>query len=362
MLTKDFDYSFLESHVAAQPVSPRSSSRMMVIDRNKKNFTDNQVFQLPQFLNENDLVVMNTSYVRPARFKASKATGGGVEGLFLEVLDEGRVRSWLQGKVKIGERIRLEASELEVAVAERDEREVVLNVNAMGFLNYLDAQAFMALPPYIRARRQRMGMSAELESDRSNYQSIVAEGLGGNSSFSIAAPTASLHFDHELLTALAERDIRIAKIKLHVGLGTFAPIEVERIEQHPIHSEEVGISQEFWREFDLTKKRGGRVLAVGTTVCRALEAGVRRRQAGLSTDAFCTALYIYGDFKFEAVDILMTNFHQPRSSLLVLVESFLWGSSGAGDSNSCNHWRKYYQAALASGYRFFSFGDAMLIL
>jgi len=362
MLTLDFDYIYPETSVAAQPASPRSSSKMMVIQANQNKFEHRQASQLPEYLNSNDLIVMNTSYVRPARFKGTKSTGGKFEALFLEVLEEERIRCWLQGKVKCGDRLMLEGSELEVVVAERDQRNVILEVNSKAFLNYLDGQAFMALPPYIRARRQRMGMNPELESDRINYQSILAEELNKNSGFSIAAPTASLHFDNKLLENLEKKDIKIAKIKLHVGLGTFAPIEAKEIEQHPIHSEEVEISQEFWKQFESTKKGGGRIFAVGTTVCRALEAGLRRRQAGFSTEAFRTDLYIYGGFDFQAVDVLMTNFHQPKSSLLVLVESFILEASGQSAISNCNHWRKYYEAAQASGYRFFSFGDAMLIL
>jgi len=343
--TDDFDYELPPERIAQQPIEPRDAARLLV-DLGPSHAPDHRrVADLPDLLEAGDLLVVNDTRVLPARLHLRKPTGGAVEVLLLERLGPGPADGW-EALVRPSRKVapgtccassRSEASGLGVVVGD-DLGEGRRRVQLVGLpeptvaaeLAAIEQMGELPLPPYITERL----------TDRERYQTIYAERPA-----SAAAPTAGLHFTPTLFDRVGARGIEVARVELVVGLDTFRPITVDAVEDHRMHSEQYRVPPETWAAVAATKERGGNVVAVGTTAVRALEsAAVRGALAGR------TDLFIHGHHPFAAVDRLLTNFHLPRSSLLVLIDAF------AGP-----HWRDLYAAALASDYRFLSFGDAMLL-
>jgi S-adenosylmethionine:tRNA ribosyltransferase-isomerase len=347
----DFAYELPARAVAQQPAEPRDAARLLVLDRAAsapgKPALNHHVFrQLDEILRPADLLVVNDSRVIPARLAAQRDTGGAAEILVLRPLPDGSGR-W-EGLVKpsrrvgIGDYLQLRSGD-RVEVGERlgDGTRVIRFFRDP--VAVMHAAGEMPLPPYIRDR------SAPAE----RYQTIYARPPG-----SAAAPTAGLHFTAELLGRLEQGGVGRASVTLHVGLDTFRPLEGEFVDEHRIHREWYAIPAPTRTAIDRTRASGGRVIAVGTTSVRVLETAARSRARSGWSD-----LYIIPPHEFAAVDALITNFHLPRSSLLLLVTAFVQaGMTGAGPFEARDTLLAAYHEALAAGYRFFSYGDAMLIL
>lgn len=335
MKTSEFDYHLPPELIAQIPIEPRDAARLLQLVRSSGAIGHFHVYDLPNLLRPGDLLVANESRVIPARIFAHKAgTGGAVEILLLRRLDEVSWQALLRSRrVHVGTRIEIRPD----LVAE------VIEVSATGervlrFNQPIDARlselGVMPLPPYIHTTL----------SDPERYQTIYSHTLG-----SAAAPTAGLHFTPGLLAQLREHDIHMLYVTLHVGLDTFKPVETEDIEQHHIHSEYMEVTEEAAAQIRQAKAEGRRVIAVGTTSVRILET---IGEHSVSSFAGNTRLFIYPGFRFRVVDGLMTNFHLPKSSLLMLVAAF------AGKEKV----ERAYSEAIDQRYRFYSFGDAMLIL
>jgi S-adenosylmethionine:tRNA ribosyltransferase-isomerase len=344
----DFDYELPTNAIAQSPAEPRDASRLLVLDRSRPGDLQHSTFHdVGERLSPGDLLVVNDSRVIPARLPARRRSGGAVEILVLRPLDDGSGR-W-EGlvrpsrKVAVGELLELRNGDaLEVGDRLAD------GVRALRF--YRDPHAVMAaagempLPPYIHDR------SAPAE----RYQTVYAQPPG-----SAAAPTAGLHFTSELLASLEGRGIRRASVTLHVGLDTFRPLEGDFVDEHHIHREWYEIPAATRVAMDEARNAGARIVAVGTTAVRVLETAVRTDASSGWTD-----LYITPPYKFRSLDALITNFHLPRSSLLLLVTAFVQAGMGGGatPSEARDVLLAAYRTALDAGYRFFSFGDAMLIV
>ena len=321
MLTSEFDYSLPVDRIAQVPIEPRDSSRLL----DTRDMSDHHFFDLPELLEPGDLVVVNRTRVRAARLRGHKASSGGtVEALLLGPVMGTQWSAALKPARRLKQGDVLDFGPITATVAEAPIRGIgLLELQTAGDLEAAIAQVGrVPLPPYIKA---------ELD-DPERYQTIFAEPIG-----SAAAPTAALHFTEGVLDRLDQKGIEVAELELRIGLDTFRPIDTDTIEQHAIHSEEFVVP-------DATREKikncPGRVVAVGTTVVRALES---------KTDVGSTGLFITPGFRFRTVDLLITNFHLPRTTLLVMLAAFM------GES-----WRKAYEAALDRDYRFASFGDAML--
>jgi S-adenosylmethionine:tRNA ribosyltransferase-isomerase len=347
----DFDYRLPASAIAQDPAEPRDAARLLIVDRGRSRpggpaLRHSTFAELGAELTAGDLLVTNDSRVIPARLAARRETGGEAEILVLRPLADGSGR-W-EGLVRpsrridIGDRLHLRSGD----VAEVGER-LGDGTRAIRFfrdaLAVMQAAGEMPLPPYIR----------DHSSPAERYQTVYARPPG-----SAAAPTAGLHFTPRLLDALAAQGVRRANVTLHVGLDTFRPLEGDYVDEHHIHREWYEIPLATRRAIPATRRRGGRVVAVGTTTVRVLETRARGGDA-----SGWSALYITPPFAFAAVDALVTNFHLPRSSLLLLVTAWVQdGMPGATPYQARDTLLAAYRAALQAGYRFFSFGDAMLIV
>jgi len=333
----DFDYALPPELIAQAPCAERASSRLLHVAGD--TLTDLQFRDLPELISPNDLVVLNDTRVIRARLIGRKASGGRVEGLVERI--DGRDTAWLQIRAshlpKIGSSIEFAAHTAATVIA-RDGRLFHLRFGIdESLLEWLERHGEVPLPPYI-ARR------AEAD-DALRYQTVYARHAGA-----VAAPTAGLHFDQALLDALALRGIKTAFVTLHVGAGTFAPVDSDDIAQHRMHSERFDVPAATAEAIAAAHARGGQILAVGTTTLRALESSVDDR-GDVRANAGDTRLFVTPGFRFRAVDRLLTNFHLPKSTLLMLVSAF------AG----LHTIRRAYAHAIASRYRFFSYGDAMLL-
>ncbi|MBR1628446.1 MAG: tRNA preQ1(34) S-adenosylmethionine ribosyltransferase-isomerase QueA [Lachnospiraceae bacterium] len=340
MKTIDFDYALPPELIAQDPLAARSDSRLMVLDRRTGELSHTHFFHIGDYLREGDCLVLNNTKVIPARLYGRRETGGQVELLLLKRQSEDIWETLVRPgkKCRPGTKLffgdgRLSARILEIV--EDGNRRVQFFYEGI-FEEVLNELGEMPLPPYITHPLQ--------EKDR--YQTVYAKYDG-----SAAAPTAGLHFTQELLSALRKKGVEIAEITLHVGLGTFRPVKVAEIEQHPMHSEYFDIPEEAAAKIQATKSAGGRIVAVGTTSTRTLEASARE-DGIVHAGSGWTDIFIYPGFAFRVVDGLITNFHLPQSTLLMLVSAF------AGRE----HVLAAYQEAVNERYRFFSFGDAMLLI
>ncbi len=336
MQISDFHYDLPRELIAQFPAEPRSASRLLVVDAANGHPEDRRFVDLIELLRSGDLLVLNDTRVIPARLFASKESGGRVEVLIERVLDEHRALAQLRANkpARLGARLLFDGN-VSAVIGDREDEFYTLHFNDIETLtDILQRLGHVPLPPYIER--------ADEPCDRERYQTVYASRAGA-----VAAPTAGLHFDQPMLARVASVGVQVGFVTLHIGAGTFQPIRVSDIRQHHMHAERVDVSEQVCTQIAQTRARGGRVVAVGTTVVRALETAAQGRQ--LAPFAGETRLYIYPGFRFQVVDALLTNFHLPGSSLLVMVCAF------AGREAVL----RAYRHAVAQRYRFFSFGDAM---
>ena len=339
MKTSDFYFDLPEDLIAQTPLERRDASRLLCLDR-WSGAREHRIFsELPELLHPGDCLVMNDSRVLPARLMGMRETGGVVEVLLLRDLGGGRWECLTRPgrKTRPGTRLIFGNGELEaevLEVAEGGNRMVEFKYEGI-FLEVLERLGKMPLPPYIKV---------ELE-DGERYQTVYSKEPG-----SAAAPTAGLHFTKELLARIADRGVRECFVTLHVGLGTFRPVKAEDIEEHEMHSEFCIMPEETARIITETKRSGGRVVCVGTTSCRTVES-FANEDGTMDAKSGWTNIFIYPGYRFKCMDALVTNFHLPESTLIMLVSAF------AGRENVL----AAYEEAVRERYRFFSFGDAMFI-
>ena len=338
MKTQDFDF-YLPSHLIAQhPAQERTASRMLCLDGNNGNLADKMFLDFPAACNEGDLLIFNDTRVIKARLFGHKHTGGNVEVLIERVINPQVAYAHVRASraPKVGSRMRLsDAFDVEVTARHDDLFELHF-LSDVSVFDLLEQYGALPLPPYIT--------HAATDDDEERYQTVFSKHLGA-----VAAPTAGLHFDTALLEKLSQKGVNIAYVTLHVGAGTFQPVRVDNIAEHKMHSELFSIPQSTVDSIKETKMRGGRVTAIGTTALRALESAAQHGE--LKAGDGDTDIFITPGYKFKVVDRLFTNFHLPKSTLLMLVSAF------AGADNI----KKAYSHAVAKEYRFFSYGDAMLI-
>ncbi len=338
MNTSDFYFDLPENLIAQTPLLDREKSRLMVLDRESGNTKHKTFVDILDYINEGDCIVINDTKVIPARLYGRRQTGGAVELLLLNRIDLTKWETLLKPakKIKIGEELIFSDKLTGKIIEVKDDGNRVIEFIFEGvFENILDELGEMPLPPYIYEKLE----------DKDRYQTVYAKNDGSS-----AAPTAGLHFTDNILKKLEDKGVAIARLTLHVGLGTFRPVQVTDTKDHKMHSERYHVSKECAEIINNTKKQGGKVYSVGTTSCRTLEtvaddSGFMKEQSG-ETDIF-----IYPGVKFKVVDGLITNFHLPESTLIMLVSAF---SSKEVTLNA-------YNEAVKEKYRFFSFGDCMLI-
>ncbi len=333
-----FDYQLPEELIAQTPLPERTASRLLQLRRHSEKFSDSLFSNLPELLHQNDLLVFNDTKVIPARLYGKKETGGKVEFLLERMLDKHRVLAQLKASKapKLNSKI-IFSDDIHAKVVDREDEFFVLQFEDIEqFKNLLSTHGQIPLPPYISRTPG--------EEDKQRYQTVYASHKGA-----VAAPTAGLHFDEPLMQSLKKQGNSFAYITLHVGAGTFQPVRVDKIENHAIHAEQVNVSQQVCQAIANCRQRNGRVIAVGTTTVRALEAAAQSGE--LQSYGGDTALFIYPGYKFKVVDAMITNFHLPKSSLLMLVSAF------AGYATTMSA----YQYAVKQAYRFYSYGDAMFI-
>ena len=341
LTTHDFYYDLPEELIAQTPMEKRDTSRLLVLDRTSGALSHRHFYDICEYIRPEDILVVNSSRVIPARLLGANAAGSPIELLLLR-MREGGVWETL---VRPGKRARAGAKFTFGGILEAEILEVLEDGNRLVRFHYpseyqtvyevLDAVGQMPLPPYITKKLE----------DKSRYQTVYAKEEG-----SAAAPTAGLHFTPELLAALRAKGTGYAEVTLHVGLGTFRPVKADAITEHHMHAEQFHIEPEVAEEINRRRAAGGRVIAVGTTACRVLES-VTDEQGIVHPMSGETGIFIYPGYRFRAVDALITNFHLPESTLLMLVSAFY----------NRDKMMEAYHTAVEEKYRFFSFGDCMLI-
>ena len=357
MKTADFDFELPKELIAQEPLLDRSSARMMVVHKDEGRVEHRHVIDLPGYLRSGDLLVVNDTKVIPARvFGKRKDTGGRVELLLVERLDvqeeahDKILETWdvfyrASGRPRVGMRLSFASDNLDAEVVSVGKmgRTILKFISARPVLEVLEEEGFAPVPPYIHRPDQH---TAVTDMDKKCYQTIYARNPGA-----VAAPTAGLHFTPDLLEKLQGQDVQRTTVTLHVGPGTFKPIKSETVEDHVMEAERFAISAETASVVNLTRAKKGRIVAVGSTTVRTLESsatgdGLVKQGGGR------TSLFIYPPYSFRIVDVMMTNFHLPKSSLLMMVSAF------AGRDLIM----KAYHEAVLSNYRFYSYGDCMLML
>ena len=340
MKTHDFYFNLPEELIAQTPIERRDASRLLVLDKTTGEWEHRHFYDLPEYLRPDDCLILNDSRVLPARLLGQRLPGGGACEVLL-LIDKGD-KTWecivRPGKhLRTGAKVSFGNGELTATVTEvlpDGNRLVKFDYEGI-FLEVLDRLGKMPLPPYIKEELQ----------DRERYQTVYSKVLG-----SAAAPTAGLHFTPELLQKIQDKGIKIGYVTLHVGLGTFRPVKEEDITDHDMHSEYCTVPEETADLINETKRSGGRVICVGTTSCRTVESWAQA-DGTMKPSAGWTNIFIYPGYKFKVLDCLITNFHLPESTLIMLVSAL------AGRE----HVLSAYEEAVKEKYRFFSFGDAMLI-
>ena len=340
MKTSDFYYDLPEELIAQTPVEPRDQSRLLVFNKETGDLLHKHFYDVFDYLKAGDCLVLNDTRVLPARIFGTRVDTGSIVEFVLLKQKQQNVWECLAGpgkKAKVGHKFtfseKLSAEVIEVL----DDGNRIVKFNPNGeFFAVLDEVGQMPLPPYIKEKLQ----------DKERYQTVYSRELG-----SAAAPTAGLHFTKEILAKLKERGVNIAYVTLHVGLGTFRPVKVDDVTEHKMHSEHYSITQENADIINSTKQNGGRVICVGTTSCRTVESAMQKF-GEIKECSDDTSIFIYPGYTFKCMDGLITNFHLPESTLIMLVSAF------AGYEKTMNA----YNIAVAERYRFFSFGDAMIIV
>lgn len=341
MNTNDFDFDLPEELIAQTPLEQRDASKLLVLNRQKQTMLDTQFHSIIDQLKAGDALVMNNTRVLPARLYGQKPdTHGHVEFLLLKNIQEKQweVLAKPAKRLKVGARVSFGDGRLTATVVkELEHGGRIVEFDYQGiFLEVLESLGEMPLPPYIHEKLE----------DKERYQTVYAKENG-----SAAAPTAGLHFTPELLAAIEAKGVKLVYLTLHVGLGTFRPVSVDNIEEHDMHSEFYQLSEEAAQTLNEVKRQGGRIIAVGTTSIRTLETIGSKYDGQLKAESGWTNIFIKPGYQFKVVDAFSTNFHLPKSTLVMLVAAF------AGREFTLDA----YQHAVQEGYRFFSFGDAMFI-
>jgi len=334
MKISDYYFDLPENLIAQKPIDERSSSKMLCVHNDI--FNDRVFSELPEILSNNDLLVLNNTKVMPSRLFGIKSTGGRVEILLERILDKDIALVQVKSNRRPKSGVLIELSNkaiIEVLTIEKDFLRVKFSEPIINILNDI---GHIPLPPYIKRMPN--------EDDKDRYQTVFAEKLGA-----VAAPTAGLHFNRKLLKTIQDKGIKTGMVTLHIGAGTFMPLREEQLKTKQLHKEYVIVGDELCRKIEHTSSKGGRVVAVGTTVTRALESAA----SSGTIKPMCgdTNLFIYPGFEFKIVDAIITNFHLPGSSLIMLVSAFI----------GRDKIKKAYQHAINRGYRFYSYGDAMFL-
>ncbi|NRA99867.1 MAG: tRNA preQ1(34) S-adenosylmethionine ribosyltransferase-isomerase QueA [Rhodobacteraceae bacterium] len=344
MKLSDFDFHLPEDLIATRPAKPRSSARLLVAG--KSNLTDKHVYDLPQVLRPGDRLVLNDTRVIPARLRGARDRNGAKAKIEVTLLDPRPGGRWTAlvkplRKLREGERVQF-SDDLSAILVDRIGTQALLEFNLTGddFGAALNEAGAMPLPPYIETKR------ASDDQDKADYQTVWAKNEGA-----VAAPTASLHFDDPLLAALEARGIERSFVTLHVGAGTFLPVKVDDISDHKMHAEWGSVTQAAADEINATRNAGGRIVPVGTTALRLLESTVDVDRRVLPFEG-PTDIFITPGFRFRAADALMTNFHLPKSTLVMLVSAFI----------GTQRIREIYDHAISERYRFFSYGDSSILM
>lgn len=336
MRTADFDFHLPKELIAQYPLEQRTASRLLHVCGD--NIVDRQFTDLPDFITENDLLVFNNTKVIPARLHGQKETGGKIEVLVERVLDDHHLLAHIRASKspKVGARLILE-QDIQATMLERQDELFKLRFEGdKSVFELLELYGHIPLPPYIDR--------ADEQADQQRYQTVYAKHAGA-----VAAPTAGLHFDQAMLDQLAAKGVQSAFVTLHVGAGTFQPVRVDNIKDHHMHAEYIDVDQSVVEQIKQTKANGGRIIAVGTTAVRSLESAAM--QGELAAFHGDSQIFIYPGCEFKVVDAMITNFHLPQSTLLMLVSAF----SGHPLMMSA------YRHAVEQKYRFFSYGDAMFL-
>jgi S-adenosylmethionine:tRNA ribosyltransferase-isomerase len=343
MQVSDFNFALPDELIARYPMPERTGSRLLKLDGASGQLEHGRFMDVLELLNPGDLLVFNNTRVIPARMFGQKASGGKLEVLVERILDKQSVLAHVRASKapKPGTLLQFEQGIEATMVARHDALFELHFAGDQGVIAILEAVGHMPLPPYIDRPDE--------QADKERYQTVYNAKPGA-----VAAPTAGLHFDEPMLAALREKGVEFAFVTLHVGAGTFQPVRVDHIEDHHMHKEYVEVPGVVVQQIATTRQRGGRVVAVGTTSVRSLESAARAsQQQGTELAAFYgdTDIFIFPGYQFQVVDALITNFHLPESTLIMLVSAF------AG----YEHVMAAYQAAVSEGYRFFSYGDAMFV-
>jgi S-adenosylmethionine:tRNA ribosyltransferase-isomerase len=346
MQTQDFDFDLPEHLIAQFPAIQRNASRLLRLDGKTGELADSKFLNFPNYFTENDVLVFNDTRVIKARLFGQKATGGAIEVLIERVLDSSSALAHVRASrsPKIGSVITLSNCIRAEVIGRNGDLFHLQFLSETPIVELLEQYGHLPLPPYISHTANSQ--------DETRYQTVYAKHAGA-----VAAPTAGLHFDEKMLSTLKEKGVQIVYVTLHVGAGTFQPVKVESISEHKMHSELYHISQESAATVENAKASGGKITAIGTTALRALESAANKNQSTQNASINAleghgeTSIFITPGYEFKVVDRLLTNFHLPKSTLLMLVSAF------AGFA----HIKHAYQHAIEQEYRFFSYGDAMLI-
>ena len=341
MKLSDFNYTLPPALIAQEALKERSASRLLQVDPNREpaQFFDKKFSAILELINENDLLIFNNTRVIPARLHGQKESGGKVEVMVERILDENHILAHVRANKspKKGGKLLLEGGLSAEVIGRQDRLFEIKFLHRRNVLSLLEEYGHIPLPPYINR--------ADTEDDKERYQTVFAKKVGA-----VAAPTAGLHFTTELLHALQEKGVATAQVTLHVGAGTFLPVSVDKLEEHIMHAEWVEVDQSVCDAVKACKTRGGKVVAVGTTSVRSLESAAKETGT-LQPFSGDTRLFITPGYQFNVVDAMITNFHLPESTLLMLVSAF------TGYKNIM----AAYQHAIQERYRFFSYGDAMFL-
>ncbi|WP_310188904.1 tRNA preQ1(34) S-adenosylmethionine ribosyltransferase-isomerase QueA [Shewanella putrefaciens] len=340
MRVADFSFDLPDELIARYPMAQRNASRLLTLDGNSGALGDKQFTELLEMINPGDLMVFNNTRVIPARMFGQKASGGKLEILVERMLDDKRILAHVRSSKspKVDSLIHLDGGYQMKMVARHDTLFELELLSELTILEVLEAVGHMPLPPYIDRPDE--------DADKERYQTVYNQNPGA-----VAAPTAGLHFDDAMLDALKAKGVNIAFVTLHVGAGTFQPVRVDTIVEHKMHSEWANVPQDVIDLIAQTKAAGKRVVAVGTTSVRSLESAARASLGELKAFSGDTDIFIYPGYQFQVVDAMVTNFHLPESTLIMLVSAF------AG----FDHVMAAYQHAITQKYRFFSYGDAMFV-
>lgn len=373
MKLSDFDYNLPKELIANTHAEPRDHSRLLVLDRESGLISHRHFYDIVNYLQKGDILVFNNSKVFKARIFGKKETGGKIEFLVIRNIEKNIWEVMAKGKLRVGDKI-LFSDKVMAEVLEKDERtlRVKFNISVEKMFNYLEKHGEMPLPPYIKespnAQIPMTNQTLNSKSQNNNlklksyklqakklefYQTVYADKIG-----SVAAPTAGFHFTDELMDKLKKKGVEFLDVTLHVGPGTFLPVEVDDFEKHKMHEEFFEVQKETWNKILKEKKEGKRIIAVGTTTSRVLEYLGKVHPAEAEQNIIgSTDIFIYPPYKFKVIDGLITNFHLPKSTLLMLVSAF----ADPGGTKGVSLMKKAYLEAVQKKYRFYSFGDSMFI-